>query len=80
MNKEKTVPYDVENFKNEILDQVRDRSNKLSFIDIDFGSGYNNNNMIEKIDFNLGNEKMKKMSNMVMSEKIHPNLFWKMDI
>lgn len=68
---DKTYPYDIESFKEEILNQVRDRADKLDFIEISFGKRYNKNE-IEEINFHLEEKKFIKMVKMLLNEKRHP--------
>lgn len=70
-NLEKTIPYDINSLKEEILSQVNDRYNKLNFIEISFFSKYAQKN-IESIDFYINKEKMKCMNQFLQNEKRHP--------
>ena len=68
---EKANPYDIEMFQKEILEQVENRSDKLSFIDITFASKYREKT-IESIDFHLDKKKFAAMIKMMSDEKFHP--------
>lgn len=71
INLGKIYPFDIDSFKEEILNQVNYRSEKLNFINQSFGSKYNNN-IIESITFHLDIDKFTKMVNILKSEKRHP--------
>ena len=71
INQEKTVPFDIEMLKEEILNQVNNRSDNLSFIDITFGSRYSHKS-IESIDFYLDKEKFNLIASMLKLESRHP--------
>lgn len=68
---DKTHPYDIDAFKKEILDQVNNRSEKLSIINISFGSRYAKTT-IEEITFHLAKDKFNRMIKMMQNEKRHP--------
>ena len=68
---DKTYPYDIETLKEEILNQVNDRSEKLSFINITIGSKYAKTT-IESIDFYLDKEKFNNIKKIVSGEIRHP--------
>ena len=71
ISKDTTFPFDIETFKNEILNQVNDRSEKLSFIDLSFGKKYHKTT-ITNIEFYLDQEKFTNMANMISNESRHP--------
>lgn len=70
-NKTKSIPYDLDNLKNEILSQINDRYEKLNFIDLKFYSKYPKQN-IESIDFFINEQKMCQMSEFMTTETRHP--------
>jgi len=72
-NPSKTIEYDIDSFKCEILNQIETRNDKLNFINISFGSKYNSNN-IESIDFCLDKDKFKNMIKILQTEKRSPIL------
>lgn len=69
INMDKTYPYDIETLKTEILSQVNNRTDKLSFIDSIFNNKYN---VTEEITFYLDKSKFLTMIDMIKAEKIHP--------
>jgi hypothetical protein len=71
INIDKIYPYDRESFKEEILNQVSDRSEKLRFINLSFGSAYHNN-IIEDIEFYLDEKKFSRMIEILKTETRHP--------
>lgn len=71
INREKTVPFDLDMLKAEILNQVESRSDKLSFIDITFGSKYSKKS-VDSIDFYLDKEKFNLLATMLENETRHP--------
>lgn len=70
-NTDKTVPYDIEMLKEEITNQVNNRSEKLNFIDISFGKKYKKNT-VDDIKFHLDENKFAQIANMLQSETRHP--------
>lgn len=70
INKTKVCPYTIEQFKDEIINQIASRSDKLSFINLTFGKRYAGAQ--ETIEFHLSDEKFKLMAKMIESEKRHP--------
>ncbi|XWV26928.1 hypothetical protein QJ857_gp0121 [Tupanvirus soda lake] len=71
INHDKTYPFDINALKNEILNQVNSRSEKLSFIDLTFGAMYRKNT-VEDIIFYLDNEKFNTIAKLLQNEKRHP--------
>ena len=71
INKDKVCPFDIDMLKEEILNQVNDRSEKLSFVNIEFGSAYGKNT-IEDIEFHLDKNKFNQMAKLLITEKRHP--------
>ena len=47
INKDKSHPFDLQCLKKEIINQVNNHADKLSFINISFGKKYNNCNVEE---------------------------------
>lgn len=71
INSNKTQPYDLQMLEDEIMNQVLNRSENLSQIDIKFFSKYKNIN-IENIDLNLTKEKFDRIGYILESETRHP--------
>ena len=71
INTDKMFPFDIEMLKNEILEQINNRSDKLSFINITFHSKYPKST-IESIDFYLDKSKFSKIAQMISAETRHP--------
>ena len=71
INPDKIYPYSMDSFKEEILNQVNSRSEKLELINSSFGSK-RNNNIVESITFHLDDKKFSSMINMLADEKRHP--------
>jgi len=71
INSEKTCPYDIDNLKQEILNQVSTRSDKLGFINISFGTKYAKTN-IDNITFHLDKKKFHQIADSLSSETRHP--------
>ncbi|XWV25591.1 hypothetical protein QJ856_gp0163 [Tupanvirus deep ocean] len=71
INHDKTYPYDIDAFKNEILNQVNSSAEKLSFIDLTFGARYRKNT-VEDIIFHLDQTKFDTIAKMIQGEKRHP--------
>jgi hypothetical protein len=71
INADKTYPFDLDALKEEILNQVNCRSEKLGFINLSFGSKYRNN-VVEDIVFHLDEKKFSKMVEMLETEMRHP--------
>jgi hypothetical protein len=70
INKEKVCPYDIDMLKNEIINQITSRSDKLSFINLTFGSSHTKTE--ENIEFYLSDEKFQSMIKILESESRHP--------
>lgn len=68
---DKTYPYDMEAFKNEVINQVTNRSEMLSLINMSFGNKYTKNS-IDDIEFYLDEEKFMKIASLLKSETRHP--------
>ena len=71
INPDKIYPYGMDSLKEEILNQVNNRSEKLELINSSFGSKHNNN-IVESITFHLNEKKFSSMIKMLGSEKRHP--------
>ncbi len=71
IDQDKTCPYDIENLKAEITNQINNRNEKLDLINISFG-GTHGKNIIEEIIFYLDEEKMATMIKIMSTEKRHP--------
>lgn len=71
MNPEKTYPYDLQSFKNEIINQVNSRSAKLSFINISFGSRYSKC-QVDEISMHISEDIFNKISELLSKENRHP--------
>lgn len=70
VNPHKLCPFDQEMIQNEILEQICNRDDNLSFINLTFEQSYKNS-VIESIDFYLG-KKLDLMASLMPSEKFHP--------
>ena len=71
MNKKKLFPYDLDSFKEEIISQVTERSEKLA----DIETCYNSKNKLitkEKITFYIDENKFRKIQKLASKEKRHP--------
>lgn len=71
INKEKVQPYNRKSLKEEILNQVFNRSENLKIIDITFGQPYKNIKD-EDITMYLDREKFNKINKVLQSEMRHP--------
>ena len=71
MDNDKKFPYDLGTLSAEILNQVKNRSTNLDFIDIHFGSKYKKKE-IEDIVFYLDEEKFSLIQKMIENETRHP--------
>ena len=71
LNKKKAIPFDINALKDEILNQVNNRSDKLSFIDITFGSKYVNKS-VDSIEFYLDQDKFNLIAEILSKETRHP--------
>jgi hypothetical protein len=71
INLNKSFPYDINMLKEEILSQVNNRADKLSFINLTFGKKYGKS-VVEEIIFYLDENKFSGMIEMQKSEKRHP--------
>lgn len=67
----KTTPYDLQMFKDEILLQVNNRAEKLSFIDLKHGTPYPNA-IVEHISVHFDNKKFKQIAKILEKEQRHP--------
>jgi hypothetical protein len=68
---DKTCPFDLENFKAEMTNQINNRNEKLDFINISFSGGAGHN-IIEEILFHLDETKFSTMAKILTTEKRHP--------
>lgn len=68
---DKVYPFDIESFKEEILNQVNNRSEKLSFIQLTFHKKYPSAS-VEEIKFYLDMDKFENIADMIKSETRHP--------
>jgi hypothetical protein len=75
LNKNKTSIYDINRFKNEIINQIADISEKLSIINIKFSKTYKKTD-IQDIEFYITDEMFAKINSMLENnnEKRHPLL------
>lgn len=67
IKQEKLMPYEIDSLQQEVLDQVTNRSSKLDFINIHFGSVYTKK-IIENITFHLDKKKFTTINSMLASE------------
>lgn len=71
INKNKLFPFDLESFKVEILNQVNNRSDKLAFINITFGSNQKISTSMD-IEFRLDEIGFLKIIDSMEIEQRHP--------
>ena len=71
INTEKIHPYDLDALNEEIINQVNTRADKLSFIDISFGSKYTKCK-IEDITMHIDPTKFDRIAKLLTKEKRHP--------
>jgi len=71
INYEKTYPYDIKTLSEEVVNQVNNRSEKLSDINLSFSSHYSTNT-IRDIIFHLDTNRFNKMADLLNRETRHP--------
>jgi hypothetical protein len=71
INKNKVIPYDIESLKQEILNQVFNRSENLQIINVTYGKPYHNINN-EDITLYLDKEKFQNIGELLSHETRHP--------